>query len=53
MNSLMNENWISKKELMEICKCSDKTLEQIINDLSIEASFDTQTHMKKGGYHNE
>ena len=46
------QNWISKKELMNICKCSDKTLEQIIADLSIETDFDTQNHIKKGGYHN-
>ena len=44
--------WTSKKELMEICKCSDKTLEQIISSLSIETGFDTQNHIKKGGYHN-
>ena len=46
------QNWMSKKELMNICKCSDKTLEQIISSLSIEVNFDTQTHIKKGGYHN-
>ena len=46
------QNWTSKKELMDICKCSDKTLEQIISSLSIEVNFDTQTHIKKGGYHN-
>ena len=46
------ENWTSKKELMEICKCSDKTLEQIISSFSIETGFDTQNHIKKGGYHN-
>ena len=44
--------WTSKKELMEICKCSDKTLEQIISNFSIEIGFDTKTHIKKGGYHN-
>ena len=47
-----NNNWTSKKELMEICKSSDKTLEQIISSLSIETGFDTQNHIKKGGYHN-
>ena len=46
------QNWTSKKELMGICKCSDKTLEQIISNLSIETGFDTQNHIKKGGYHN-
>lgn len=45
-------DWMSKKELMEICKCSDKTLEQIISCFSIENGFDTQNHIKKGGYHN-
>ena len=47
-----NNNWTSKKELMEICKCSDKTLEQIISNFSIETGFDTKNHIKKGGYHN-
>ena len=46
------QNWISKKELMDICKCSDKTLERIISSFSIEVNFDTKTHIKKGGYHN-
>ena len=45
-------DWMSKKELMDFCKCSDKTLEQIISNLSIETGFDTQSHIKKGGYHN-
>ena len=37
---------------MEICKCSDKTLERIINDLSCDSRIATQSHIKKGGYHN-
>ena len=45
-------DWMSKKELMDFCKCSDKTLEQIISNLNIETGFDIQTHIKKGGYHN-
>ena len=45
-------DWMSKQELMDFCKCSDKTLEQIISKLSIEVNFDTQNHIKKGGYHN-
>ena len=40
--------WTSKKEFMEICKCSDKTLEQIISSFSIETGFDTKNHIKKG-----
>ena len=60
MNKILNtkesafaeQNWTSKKELAEFCKCSDKTLEQIISSLSIEVNFDTQSHIKKGGYHN-
>ena len=60
MNELLNtkesakaeQNWISKKELMEICKCSDKTLEQIISSFNIETGFDIKNHMKKGGYRN-
>ena len=46
------QNWISKKELMNICKCSDDSLERAITDLSIRIGADTQTHIKKGGYHN-
>ena len=42
------QNWISKKELMDICKCSDKTLEQIVSSLNIEVNFDTKNHMKLG-----
>ena len=41
----VEQNWMSKKELMDICKCSDKTLEQIISSLSIETGFDTQNHI--------
>ena len=44
--------WTSKKELMEICKCSDKTLEQIISSFNIETGFDIKNHIKKGGYRN-
>ena len=46
------QNWISKKELMDICKCSDKTLEQIISSFNIETGFDIKNHIKKGGYRN-
>ena len=46
------QNWTSKKELMDICKCSDKTLEQIISSFSIETGFDIKNHIKKGGYRN-
>ena len=46
------KDWISKKELMDICKCSDKTLEQIISKLISKGSLATQNHIKKGGYHN-
>ena len=45
-------DWMSKKELMDFCKCSKTTLEQIINDLSCQTGLATQTHIKKGGYHN-
>lgn len=50
--SVNAENWISKKELMDICKCGKTTLEQIINDLSSQVNLATQNHIKKGGYHN-
>lgn len=46
------KNWMSKQELMQICKCSKTTIEQILNDLSCQTDLATQNHMKKGGYHN-
>ena len=46
------QNWMSKQELMDICKCSKTTLEQIINDLNCPIDRAIQNHMKKGGYHN-
>ena len=45
-------DWMSKKELMEICKCSKTTLEQIISNLSSQVNLAIQSHIKKGGYHN-
>ena len=44
----VEQNWISKKELMNICKCSDKTLEQIISSFNIETGFDIKNQTKKG-----
>ena len=55
MESLIEKeenNWTSKKELAEICKCSTRVLEQIVADLSCEIDFASQNHIKKGGYHN-
>ena len=60
MNEILNtneskkaeQNWMSKQELMDICKCSKTTLEQIINDFSSQVNLATQNHIKKGGYHN-
>ena len=46
------KDWMSKKELMDFCKCSSRVLEQIISNLSCETGFATQSHIKKGGYHN-
>ena len=43
---------MSKKELAEFCKCSDKTLEKIISSLNCEVNFAIQSHIKKGGYQN-
>ena len=34
-----------KKELMDICKCSKTTLEQIINDLNSQVNLATQNHL--------
>lgn len=44
--------WTSKKELMSNLQISSDTIEQIINDLSCRRPADTQSHIKKGGYHN-
>ena len=51
MESLIEKeesNWTSKKELAEICKCSTRVLEQIVEDLSCEIDFASQIHIKKG-----
>ena len=45
-------DWMSKKELMDFCKCSSRVLEQIISKLNCEVNFAIQSHIKKGGYHN-
>ena len=37
-----------KKELMDICKCSKTTLEQIINDLNCQVDLAIKNHIKKG-----
>ena len=42
------KNWMSKQELMQICKCSKTTIEQILNDLSCQTDLATQNHMKNG-----
>ena len=47
-----NNNWTSKKELMNNLQISSDTIEQIISDLSIRWPAATQNHIKKGGYHN-
>ena len=46
------QNWISKKELMDICKCDVRTLERIVTELNCDIDVAIQNHMKKGGYHN-
>lgn len=53
MESLIKKgenNWISKKELAEICSC--RTITNVVDDLSKENDFASQIHIKKGGYHN-
>lgn len=48
MESLIEKeenNWTSKKELAEICKCDVKTLERIITDLNCDSSFAIQNHI--------
>ena len=55
MESLIEKeenNWTSKKELAEICKCDVKTLERIVTELNYDIDVAIQNHMKKGGYHN-
>ena len=42
MESLIEKeenNWISKKELAEICKCSTRVLEQIVADAKVVSQF--------------
>jgi len=52
-NSVETEQkWISKKELMSICNCSDKTLDRAITDFSTDNGVGTKIHTKTGGYHN-
>ena len=46
------KDWISKKELMSNLQISSDTIEQIINDLISKVNLATQSHIKKGGYHN-
>ena len=46
------QNWTSKKELMEICNCSNKSLERAIADLNRDIDVSIQNHIKKGGYNN-
>ena len=36
------QKWISKKELMSVCNCSDKTLDRAITDLSIQTGLDNK-----------
>ena len=45
-------DWMSKKELMEFCKCSKKSFERVIADLNCDSTVLIQSHIKKGGYHN-
>ena len=45
-----NNNWTSKKELMNNLQISSDTIEQILSDLSCRRPADTQSHIKKGGY---
>ena len=45
-------DWMSKKELAEFCKCSNDSLERVIKDLISRTDAATQSHIKKGGYHN-
>lgn len=52
MSDIAITNWTSKKELMSGLQISPDTLEKIIGELTNRRPADTQTHMKKGGYHN-
>ena len=46
-------DWMSKKELADMCKVDEKTIQRTVNDiLSLDTGVQTQTHIKKGGYHN-
>lgn len=49
----VEQNWMSKKELAEICGVDDKTIQRVTNDiLSLDIDVQAQSHIKKGGYHN-
>ena len=51
MESLIEKeenNWTSKKELAEICKCDVKTLERIVTELNCDIDVAIKNHMKKG-----
>ena len=60
MNEILNtnetekveQNWMSKKELAEICKCDVRTITNIVDGLIKENDFLIKNHMKKGGYRN-
>ena len=47
------QNWISKKELADMCRVDEKTIQRTVNDiLNLDTGVQIQTHIKKGGYHN-
>ena len=61
MNEVLNtkepakaeRNWISKKELADMCRVDEKTIQRTVNDiLSLDTGVQTKSHIKKGGYHN-
>lgn len=46
-------DWMSKKELADMCKVDEKTIQRIANDiLNLDTGVQIQSHIKKGGYHN-
>ena len=57
MNELLNinepakagQNWMSKKEIAEICGVDDKTIQRVTNEiLSLDIDVQAQPHIKKG-----
>ena len=46
-------DWMSKKELADMCRVDKKTIQRTVNDiLKLDPRIQIQSHIKNGGYHN-